>query len=83
MTDLSTTATEESVRDETVIADKARIRAFLVEDDLAEIMDMIEDADLSEDEKMILKRANGSLLNLQRTLNEFKNKLQDDGTTRT
>lgn len=83
MTDLSTTATEESVRDETVIADKARIRAFLVEDDLAEIMDMIEDADLSEDEKMILKRANGSLLNLQRTLNEFKNKLQDDGTART
>lgn len=80
MTDLST-ATEESVQDETVIADKARIRAFLVEDDLAEIMDMIEDADLSEDEKMILKRANGSLLNLQRTLNEFKNKLQDDGTT--
>jgi len=80
MTDLST-ATKESVQDETVIADKARIRAFLVEDDLAEIMDMIEDADLSEDEKMILKRANGSLLNLQRTLNEFKNKLQDDGTT--
>ena len=80
MTDLIT-ATEESVQDETVIADKARIRAFLVEDDLAEIMDMIEDADLSEDEKMILKRANGSLLNLQRTLNEFKNKLQDDGTT--
>lgn len=77
----STKADDEAV----TTADKSRIRAFLIEEDLAEIQEAIADSDsgLGEDEAEVLERVNTRLLNIQRTITGIKKNVTDNGTTRT
>lgn len=63
------------------MADKSRIRAFLIEDNLSEIQEALENGELSEDEELVLEQINTQLLNIQRAVNELKQNVNDGTTT--